>query len=57
MDDVAIAEAVWRLRFYCWRTTLALSVATATAVQAVMAIIEGHQPYAIGVLTELLRQL
>jgi len=55
--EVAVAAAEWRLRFYCWRNVLILSVATAGAVDGVVAIVAGRPPHTIDLLTAALKQL
>ena len=56
IEDVAVASAEWRLRFYCWRKVLMLSVATAAAADAVLAILEGRPPHTMDVVTSALKE-
>ena len=44
-QKIALARAKWRLRFYCWGCCVVLVPATAQAVEAVVALIEGRQPH------------
>jgi hypothetical protein len=57
LEDLKLADALWRLRFYCWRRTLVLSVATVAAIDCIAAILEGRQPHALDMLTTIVRTL
>jgi len=57
MQEIAVASARWRLRFWCWRNVLVLSLATVAGGDAVLAIFEGNPPHTIDALTTALRQL
>jgi hypothetical protein len=51
---IAERHALWRLRFYCWRNMLALTVATAVAADSVIAIAANRPSALLTMLAQLL---
>jgi hypothetical protein len=45
LEEIELAKARWRLRFYRWGGILALGTATAQALDAFLALIEGRAPH------------
>jgi hypothetical protein len=57
LEDLEVANALWRLRFYCWRRTLVLSVATVAALDGILAVVDGRQPHALDMITTIVKDL
>jgi hypothetical protein len=53
LEELAVSRARWKLRFYCWRWSLALSLATIGAGGGVLALLHGSPDF----LAELLSRL
>jgi hypothetical protein len=56
-QDIAVARAKWELRFYCWRSTILLTLASAETIDAIVALIERRPPLAVSAVLSAVKQL
>jgi len=45
LEEIEVRQARWKLRFYCWGGMVCLLVASAQAVEIVVALLEHRVPH------------
>jgi len=48
LSEIEVRQAHWKLRFYCWRWTILLTIATAQALEVAVALFEHRAPQILG---------
>lgn len=47
LEKIEVCKAKWKLRFYCWRWSVFLVIATAQAVDVLLAVVEHRTPHIV----------